>query len=152
MPLIQLGQPAWDAPRAHRDGLARAELDGSSTDVLVLLDAQSHDLEQLMHAAAPATEVWFLICANIASALANADGDGYAATLLRAGMLANAITAAALASGWSVSTDFSPSYAATQTARQSDRQAMHICTVHASRRGGHSPLAKPARAIICTVG
>lgn len=137
MPLIQLRQAAWDAVHAHHDGLARAELNGSSTEVLVLLDAQSHDLEQLMRAAAPATEVWFLICANIASAMADADGDGYAATLLRAGMLANAIASAALASGWSVSTDFAPSYAATQAARRSDRQAMHICTVHASHQGVH---------------
>lgn len=185
MPLIHLGQAAWNTVPAQGGAPARA-LPGSGTgsggdqvamfagrvadqiqsaksrgltagvtpgDLLVLLQAESQetakrhrsarptrftepgDLSRLISGVAANDQVLFLICGNLATSLARAADAGYAATLLRAGSLANAIVSAALECGWSASMDFASQYAVTAAVRQMDRLAIHLGTVRACPGG-----------------
>lgn len=87
------------------------------------------DLRGLMSRAAADDQILFLICGNVASSQRGSADAGYAATLLRAGALANAIVSAAIVAGWSASMDFAPQYAVTAAVRQADPLATHLGTV-----------------------
>jgi len=122
--VLVAAEPRGAAKRRQRAGRVSGAWPASEFTVFT----GSLGLENLA-AAASGAGLRFLICGHAAGSLPGPAHSGYAATLVAAGMLANAIVLAALNSGWPASMDFAPEYDVTEAARQVDRLATHIATV-----------------------
>jgi hypothetical protein len=130
--LVLLTAESADAATRHRRGGHGA---GSRSGPEVTRFTGAQVLERLAAAAAADGGVRFLICGDVTGSPPGAAHNGYAASLLRAGMLANAIVSAALESGWSAAMDFAPQHDVAEAARHADCRATHIGTVYACRQG-----------------
>lgn len=128
--VLLAAEPQGAANRRQRAEHVRGAKHGSE----FIRFTRSRSLERLVSAAAPNARLRFLICAKVADSMPDPAHNGYAAALLAAGMLANAIVSAALESGWPASVNFAPEYDVTEAARQVDRLATHIGTVYAHRQ------------------